>query len=175
MSSTQLRKIIYLSFLIIGAVLLNSVDIIITVPFPFVRVGFSHIISLVVLYIFGQKEMFFVIFFKVLLVGVVWGKIFTPIFFISFAGNIAAGLFLICAFRFYSIIFLSIGASFFNNFAQSLVVYFSFIPQKRILTVFGIMFLMGIISGFLIGLSAKLMLKKLNKSKKLKLDWSKKI
>ena len=165
MGKVNLKKLLYISLLVAGSVLLNSMDYLITSPFPFVKIGFSHIVSLVVLYLFGRKELIFVLLFKVFLVGLIWGKLFTPVFFISLTGNLAAGMFLIVAYRYFSLIFLSIGGSFFNNFGQSLLVYFLLIPQKKILTIFGIMFLIGIVSGFFVALAAKLLLNKLEKYK----------
>src|SRR6056297_49412 len=163
MKKDKLKKILFLSILVAGAIILNSTDIILTLYLPYFQIGLSHIVSLIILYMYGRKEMSFVVIFKVLLVSLIWGKLFSPVFFISLAGNFLVIIFYLIGKKHFNIIPLSIGGSFFNNIGQFLIVYCFFINNNRILIIFSIMMILGIVSGAIIGYIAKIILKKLKK------------
>lgn len=154
------KKMIILALLVAAAIILNSIDIIITMPLPFVKLGIAHLITILVLYLYGKKEMTFVIIFKVLLISLIWGKFGLPTFYVSLAGNTATLLFLFLAYKHFNIVSLSIGAAFFNNLGQIITVYFLFIKKEEMFFIFGILMLLGMVSGFLIGISAKEILKR---------------
>ena len=157
-----LRRLLAVSLLTAMAILLNAFDMALTLPIPSVRVGFSHILTISALYILGRKEALLVVLFKVFLSALIFGKLASPAFFIAFAGNSAALLFLTAGFRRLSLIPLSIGGAFCNNLGQILVVYFFFIPKSELLWYFFLMLLGGTMSGFFMGLLAGLIIKRVN-------------
>jgi heptaprenyl diphosphate synthase len=157
-----LKRLLLMALLTAMAILLNAFDMALTLPVPSVRIGLSHILTIVALYTMGRKEALLVVLFKVLLSALLLGKLASPSFFIALAGNIAAVFFLTSGFRRMSLIPLSIGGAFCNNLGQIIVVYFFFIPRTELLWYFFLMLLGGTVSGLLIGLLAGLIIKRVN-------------
>jgi len=156
-----LRRGIFLALLTAMALLLNSFDMALTLPFPAFRIGLSHILTVTALFTLGRKEALFVVFFKVILTALFWGKIASPSFFIAAAGNGAALLFLTAGFKRLSLIPLSIGGAFFNNLGQILVVYCFFIPRKELLWYFFLMLSGGVLTGVAIGVLAGIIIRRI--------------
>jgi len=142
------------------AILLNAFDMALTLPLPSVRIGLSHILTIVALYTLGRKEALLVVLFKVLMSALLFGKLASPSFFIALAGNSAAVLFLTMGFRHLSLIPLSIGGAFCNNLGQIIVVYLFFVPRTELLWYFFLMLLGGTVSGVLMGALAGLIIKR---------------
>ena len=155
-----LRRGIFLALLTAMALLLNSFDMALTLPFPAFRIGLSHILTITALLTLGRKEAFFVVFFKVVFTALIWGTLASPSFFIAVAGNGAALLFLLAGFKRLSLIPLSVGGAFFNNLGQILVVYFFFIPRKELLWYFFLMLLGGALTGAVIGAVAGIIIRR---------------
>lgn len=152
---------LFLALFTAMAVLLNSFDILVTAPFPFVKVGLAHVISVLTAYMFGRKEAVLVIFFKVLIVSLIWGRLGTPSFLISVFGNAAAALFVITMLDRVSITAFSIGAAFFNNLGQVSAVRWFFVPNGEMRYLYTIIFISGIFTGMLIGMLSGQLLKRL--------------
>ncbi len=155
------KKILFLSLLTAMAVLLNSFDIALTAPVPFIKAGLAHIITVTALYVYGRKEASIIIIFKILMVSLLWGRLGTPVFFISAAGNGAVLLFLWTANRRFSVTAFSVGAAFFNNLGQIAAVRFLFIPGNEMRYLYGLILAGGIISGLLIGIASTLLIRRL--------------
>ena len=159
---TMLRRLLLIALLTAMAILLNAFDMALTLPVPSVRIGLSHILTIVALYTLGRKEALLVVLFKVLLSALLFGKLASPSFFIALAGNSAALFFLTAAYRRLSLIPLSMGGAFCNNLGQILVVYLFFVPRTELFWYFFLMLLGGTMSGFFMGLLAGLIIKRVN-------------
>ncbi len=142
--------------------MLNSIDMLITMPFPYVRLGIAHIMTIVALYLVGIRAAGLVILFKVIISALLFGKIGAPGFMIAIAGNIGAYLFLIGGKRLFSIIPLSIGAAFCNNAAQAIIVFIFFVPHLEIIWLFAILLGIGILTGTGMGIVSKLLIERLS-------------
>ncbi|HOO44995.1 MAG TPA: Gx transporter family protein [Deltaproteobacteria bacterium] len=85
-------RITKIALLIAMAVALHWVESFIPRPAPFLRFGLANIITLTTLYTFGGPWALFVVISRVIIGSALAGGIFTPTFFFSLSGGIAAGI-----------------------------------------------------------------------------------
>ena len=84
MNHRRTKRIVYLALLAAMAVVLHTIDHYISAPLPLgVKFGLANIISLVVVEIYGAKEMFMINFFRVMISGLMTGSIMSYPFFMS--------------------------------------------------------------------------------------------
>lgn len=161
MRRNSLRKVVFIALLTAGAVVLNALDIAVTMPFPYVRLGIAHIMTIVALLLYGVRAAGLVIVMKLVLTALLFGKLGAPGYSIAVAGNLGAFIFLCLGRRMFSVVPLSIGAAFCNNVAQSAVVFVFFVPHLEILWLFAILQGIGVATGAIMGIAAKLLLERL--------------
>ena len=151
------KKLIYLSLLsAIGIVVgLFESMIPLAVAIPGARLGLSNIVVLVTIVSIGYKEGFFVAIFKTILLGLVTGSI-SSLFF-SMGGAILSSVSMILAHKFLkkhlSLIGISEIGSFFHNLGQVLVAPL-IMKTTAIFAYLPILVILGIFTGFFVGLSA---------------------
>lgn len=87
MNHKKTRKMVYLALLSAIAIVLHTVEAAIPVPLPVgAKLGLANIISLVVIHLYGIKEMFIVNIFRVLVSSLLTGIFMQNPFFISCGG-----------------------------------------------------------------------------------------
>lgn len=151
------KKLIYLSLLsAIGIVVgLFESMIPLAVAIPGARLGLSNIVVLVTIVSIGYKEGFFVAIFKTILLGLVTGSI-SSLFF-SMGGAILSSVSMILVHKFLkkhlSLIGISEIGSFFHNLGQVLVASL-IMKTTAIFAYLPILVILGIFTGFFVGLSA---------------------
>ena len=125
------------------------------VAIPGARLGLSNIVVLVSIVSIGYKEGFFVAIFKTILLGFVTGSI-SSLFF-SMGGAILSSFSMILAHKFLkkylSLIGISEIGSFFHNLGQVLVASF-IMKTTAILAYLPILVILGIFTGFFVGLTS---------------------
>jgi len=127
----------------------------IPIPIPFLRLGLSNIPVCFSFTLFNFFECLFIVLFKVIIVHLFRGTLFSYLFLVGLSGNI---LFLLIGYPFYflfnkyiSFISLSIIGAFSHNLGQILTASI-FIPSKP-LFYFGIIIIsIGVILGFINGI-----------------------
>ena len=151
------RKLIYLSLLSAMGIVLGLFESMIPLPvaIPGARLGLSNIVVLVSIVSIGYKEGFFVAIFKTILLGLVTGSI-SSLFF-SMGGAILSSFSMILAHKFLkkylSLIGISEIGSFFHNLGQVLVASF-IMKTTAILAYLPILVILGIFTGFFVGLTS---------------------
>lgn len=165
MQRTSLRNIIFIALLTAGAVLLNAIDMLVTMPFPYVRLGIAHVMTIVALMLYGVRAAGLVIILKLLITALLFGKLGSPGLSIAIGGNIGAFVFLLFGKNTFSVVPLSIGAAFFNNLSQAAVVFIFFVPHLEILWLFAILQGVGIVTGTIMGVTSKLLIERLEHGK----------
>ncbi|HHO75946.1 MAG TPA: Gx transporter family protein, partial [Deltaproteobacteria bacterium] len=85
-------RITTIALFIAIAVALHWIESFIPRPAPFLRFGLANIITLTALYAFGGLWALFVVISRVIIGSALTGSIFTPTFFFSLSGGIAAGI-----------------------------------------------------------------------------------
>ena len=161
-------KLIYLSLLSALGIVLGLFESLIPLPvaIPGARLGLSNIVVLVTIVAIGYKEGFFVAIFKTILLGLVTGAI-SSLFF-SMGGAILSSISMIMAHKFLrkhlSLIGISEIGSFFHNFGQVLVASF-IMKTTEILAYLPILVILGIFTGFFVGLTSMFIVDNTNISK----------
>lgn len=167
MGHKRTQKIVYLSLLSAMAIVLHTVESLLPLPFPLgVKLGLANIISLVVIDIYGVKEMFIVNFFRVVISGLLTGTIFTYPFFMSCGGVFLSSLVLALLKKVthLPIVSTSIIAALFHNIGQLIVVSFVLSSAAMMPYVF-IMMIASIPTGILTGLAAIAILERVDREK----------
>lgn len=159
------QKIIFLALLSALGIVLGLFESVIPLPvaIPGARLGLSNIVVLVTIVAIGYKEGFFISIFKTIILALVTGAVSS--FFFSLGGAILSSVFMILSHKYLqkylSLIGISEIGSFFHNLGQVMVA--SFIMQST--TIFAylpILVILGIFTGFFVGLSSIYIVKNIN-------------
>jgi heptaprenyl diphosphate synthase len=89
----KLRKLVFLAIMVAASVVLSIVESLVSVTLfiiPGVKLGLANIITLVILYIYTEKDAAVVVFIRIFLVGLVYSGLFQPTFWMSLAGGVLA-------------------------------------------------------------------------------------
>src|SRR5699024_12856815 len=127
MNHKKTRKMVYLALLSAIAIVLHTVEAAIPVPLPVgAKLGLANIISLVVIHLYGIKEMFIVNIFRVLVSSLLTGIFMQNPFFISCGGVFLSSLALAIIYKFIYLLMVSksIVSSIYHNIDIILVVVF---------------------------------------------------
>jgi len=159
MSST--KRFSYVSMLAALAILLNLTESMFIPPIQFgIRFGIANIVALIAIDRFGLKEMFIVNLMRVLIGNLIRGTIFSSIFWISGGGVLLSSLFLVLLTRSKSsVIFKSIISSIAHSTGQVLVVMILY-NQVSMLSFIPVLLITSIPTGYLTGIIAKEVLKR---------------
>ena len=158
------KKMIFLAILVAIGLVMGLFESMIPLPvaFPGARLGLSNIVVLVSIVVFGYKEGLIVALFKTLILVVVTGSVSS--FFFSFTGALLSSISMILAHKYLrkylSLIGISEIGSFFHNFGQVLVASLM-LQNKMIFSYLPILLLLGIFTGFFVGLSSIYIVKNL--------------
>lgn len=162
------RKLIYLSLLSAIGIVLGLFESVIPLPIaiPGARLGLSNIVVLVCIISIGYKEGFFVSIFKTVILALVTGAVSS--FFFSMGGAILSSLAMILSHKFLkkylSLIGISEIGSFFHNLGQVLVASY-IMKTTAILAYLPLLVILGIFTGFFVGLTSIYVVENTNISK----------
>ena len=164
MNHKKTRKMVYLALLSAIAIVLHTVEAAIPVPLPVgAKLGLANIISLVVIHLYGIKEMFIVNIFRVLVSSLLTGIFMQNPFFIS-CGGVFLSLALAIIYKFVKLpmVSTSIVSAIFHNIGQVAVVAFIFSFAGIMVYVLPLL-VTSIPTGILTGLVAIEILKRVKK------------
>lgn len=162
------RKLIFLSLLTSFGIILGLFEsqIPLTVAIPGARLGLSNIVVLVTIISIGYKEGLIVALLKTVILVLVSGQV--TAFFYSFAGALLSCFSMILSHKFLSKYLSLVGiseiGSFFHNLGQILVASLM-LKSLTIMTYLPLLVIIGIFTGYFVGISAIFMEKHLNKIK----------
>ncbi len=151
------RKIILLSLLVSIGLALSVIESSIPLPvaIPGARLGLSNMVILVTLVVFGFKEALVVSILKSLVLVLVTGSISSLMY--SLAGGVVSCIIMFIGYRFFSNIFSLIGVSILgatgHNIAQVSVAVM-IMSNLRVYSYLPILVLMGLFTGYFVGLSS---------------------
>ena len=166
MGHKKTRKIVYLALLSALAIILHTVDHYLSAPLPFgVKLGIANIISLLVIDIYGAKEMFIVNFFRVMVSSLLVGNIMSYVFFMSCGGVLLSSIALALLKKLTDLpmVSVSIISAVFHNIGQIIVISLVISSQAVIPYIF-VLLAASIPTGVLTGMVAIEVLKRIKKS-----------
>lgn len=158
----NIHKIAITGILTAGAIVIGVIESFIpSIGIPGVKLGLANIIILITLYELGILEALFVDLARVFIVGLLRGTIFTMGFFMSLTGAIFSLAIMILFYlliKKFSIVGVSVIGALFHVFGQILVAWL-FLSTPYILYYLPVIAISAIITGVLVGITARLVIK----------------
>lgn len=139
MRNNKTRKMVYMALLSAIAIVLHMVETSLHLPLPLgMKLGFANIISLIVVELYGVKEMFIVNIFRVIISSLMTGIFMSYPFFISCGGVFLSSMSLALLKKLTDmpVVSSSVIAAVFHNIGQVLVVSFLLSSQAIMSYVF---------------------------------------
>ena len=167
MNHKRTKRIVYLALLAAMAVVLHTIDHYISAPLPLgVKFGLANIISLVVVEIYGVKEMFGINFFRVMISGLMTGSIMSYPFFMSCGGVFLSSIVLALLKKLNKLppVSVSIIAAIFHNIGQLTVLAFV-LSSKAFYSYIFVMMISSIPTGIITGMASLEILKRIKVEK----------
>jgi heptaprenyl diphosphate synthase len=152
----DVRRLVIIAFLSGVAVVIYAVETFIPTPSPWLRLGFSHIITLFALLFFGTSTAFMIFCIRTLVGSLIIGKLLSPTFILGFFGGASALMVMALMLdlfkgRWFSVVGISVAGAWVNNVVQVLIAFLVFIRHSDIfliLPAFGLFALgTGIVNG----------------------------
>lgn len=165
MGQRKTKKMVYMALLSAIAIVLHMVETALQLPLPAgMKLGLANIISLVVVEMYGTKEMFIVNFFRVIISSLMTGIFMSYPFFISCGGVLLSSIALAILKKLTDlpVVSTSVIAAVFHNIGQVLVVAYLLSSQAIMSYVF-ILLASSIPTGIFTGLTAIEILKRVKK------------
>lgn len=159
MSKTQSMS--FLAMLSAMAIVLNMIENMLALPLG-VRIGMANIMALIVVHIYGVKEMIFVNLLRVVVSGLLSGIILSYPWWMSVGGVTLSSLMLMTVYKHSSFMFTGVMCAIAHSVGQILVLSF-FLTSSAFMPYLGIMIIMSIITGILTGKVSEIATKRLKR------------
>ena len=149
------KRLTLLSIMLAVSIVLSIVESFIPVFIPGVKLGLANVVTLIIMYIYGEKDAFLVLILRILLVGILRGTIFSVTFYLSLSGGLAAFMlmFLFKRFKVFSMIGVSIMGAFGHSVGQIAMAIF-LIERTELIYYLPYIMVLSIITGVLTGIIA---------------------
>jgi len=163
------KRIVYISFLIALASVLQIVESLFPHPLPWLRLGLANMITLTSLVIFGYAVALQVATLRAILSSFLLGTFFTPGFFLSFSGALMSALVMGGIYSLgsrrkgnpsprcpsgFSIVGVSILGALTHNLTQLFVAYFFLVRHRGLFIILPFLIMAAIVTGFITGYGA---------------------
>ncbi|NLZ61876.1 MAG: Gx transporter family protein [Acholeplasmataceae bacterium] len=158
----KLRKLVFLAIMAAASVVLSIVESLISVALfiiPGVKLGLANIITLVILYVYSEKDAAIVVLIRIMLVGLVYSGLFQPTFWMSLSGGVLAFIAMVVFKRLtkLTLISVSVAGSLFHMVGQILMA-MVVLNTETLIFYLPYMMLIAIPTGIFTGIIAKRMI-----------------
>jgi heptaprenyl diphosphate synthase len=125
------------------------------IPVPGVKLGLANVVTLLIMFLYGEKDAFMLLFLRIVLVGLLRGNIFSVTFFLSLSGGMVAYLmmFLFKQMKLFSMVGISIMGSFGHSVGQIAMAIF-LIERSELIYYFPYVLVLSVATGVITGLIA---------------------
>ncbi len=149
------KRLTLLSIMLSVSIVLSIVESFIPVFIPGVKIGLANVVTLIIMYLYGEKDAFLVLILRIVLVGILRGTIFSVTFYLSLSGGLSAYLlmFTFKQLRVFSMIGVSIMGAFGHSVGQIAMAIF-LIERKELIYYLPYILVLSIITGVLTGMIA---------------------
>lgn len=157
----DVKRMAILANLVAAAIVLNLVEAQINfIPVPGAKLGLANLVTMVVVYMFSAKEAIVVTLLRVLIVGLLSGRLFGPTTLMGFSGAIVSVVVMISLkkFNIFGIVLVSVISSMSHQIGQIIAGIFV-IGSADVIYYLPIMLPLGIVSGILIGIISQRFIK----------------
>lgn len=158
--SGKIKKTAYLGLFSAVAIIFGYVESLFPVGIPGVKLGLANLVIVFLLYLYGVKEAIEVSFVRILVIGFLFGNLFSILF--SLAGAAVSLFFMVVLKRtkVFSVVGVSVAGGVAHNLAQIVVASFV-VGNLNLFWYLPVLLLSGVIAGFLMGLLATEILKRM--------------
>jgi heptaprenyl diphosphate synthase len=160
------KRLTTLSILLAISIVLSIVESMLPViPVPGVKLGLANVVTLVVLYLYSDKDAFVLLLLRIILVGLLRGNIFSVTFYLSFSGGMTAYLmmYIFKHINIFSLVGISIMGSFGHSVGQIIMAIF-LIERTELIYYFPYILVLSVLTGILTGLLSTRVLKIMRKA-----------
>ena len=114
------KRLTLLAVMLAASIVLSIIESQIPVFIPGVKIGLANVVTLIIFYIYGDRDALLILVLRIVLVGMLTGKIASPTFFLSLSGGMMAYLmmFIFKHLKVFSIIGVSIMGAFGHSVGQ---------------------------------------------------------
>jgi len=95
----RIEKGAHFALFAVFAIGVHALESLLTLPVPWLRLGLSHIVTMLLLPFYGSSFVLGIFLIRVIVGSALVGKLFSPGFILAFGGGLAATLAMIAAFR----------------------------------------------------------------------------
>lgn len=156
------KTTVFLAFMTSFSLLLYFVELMLPKPMPFMKLGLSNIIIVVMVMSSFYREAILVAILKSLIGGFLSGIIFSPTILLSFSGSIMSCLIMIffCKYvKSLSVSGISVSGAFFHLMTQLVVVRILIIKTDQVFKLYPFLVLCAVLTGLITGILSKLFMK----------------
>lgn len=167
MGHRKTKKMVYMALLSAIAIVLHMIEGTLPLPLPFgVKLGLANIISMVVIELYGPKEMFVVNIFRVIIASLLNGTFLYNPFYMSCGGVFLSSVVLVVLRKMTTlpIVSCSVIAAIFHNIGQILVISF-ILSSAAVMPYIFVMLASSIPTGIFVGMVAIEILKRVKKER----------
>ena len=149
------KRLTLLAILLAVSIVLSIVESFIPVIVWGAKLGLANVVTLIIMYIYGEKDAFLVLILRIILVGLLRGTIFNVTFYLSLSGGMVAYLMMLLFFKLkrFSIISVSIMGAFGHSVGQIVMAIF-IIERRELIFYFPYILLFSIATGVFTGMIA---------------------
>ncbi len=149
------KRITLLSIMLATSIVLSIVESFIPVFVPGVKLGLANVVTLLIMYIYGEKDAFLILILRIVMVGLLRGNIFNVTFFLSLSGGITAFMmmFIFKKLKVFSIIGVSIMGAFGHSVGQITMAIF-LIERAELIYYFPYILVLSVLTGVMTGFVA---------------------
>ena len=98
-SFASIEKTAHFALFAVFAIGIHALESLLTLPVPWLRLGLSHIVTMLLLPFYGSSFILGIFFIRAIVGSALVGKLFSPGFILAFGGGLAATLAMIGVFR----------------------------------------------------------------------------
>lgn len=150
------KRLTLLSIMLAISIVLSIVESMLPViPVPGVKLGLANVVTLLIMYIYGDKDAFMILILRILLVGLLRGNIFSVTFYLSLGGGMVAYImmFIFHRLKVFSMIGVSIMGAFGHSVGQITMAIF-LIERAELIYYFPYVLVLSVITGVITGILA---------------------
>lgn len=165
--NTDVMKMSRLALLLALAVVIHTVEALLPVTVLWFRFGFTNIIGLAALYLFGFKDALFLTLARIFLGSLLTGLFGSPAFLLSLSGGVCSILAMGFLKRYFTPPFSEIGISLAgavcHNLAQLVTAYLVIVRNEAIFLMLPLMMIAAFVTGLINGVAARFFIRHVEK------------
>lgn len=149
---------VYIALFVSMGIVLHTLEAMIPLPSPWIKLGISNIVTLLALVLLGFQEAIIVTLLRILIGSILFGTFLSPTFMLSLIGGIFSviimGLFYKLGHRYFSLTSISLLGAYTHTMVVTLLVYSFIIHHKELFYLLPIFLLFSAGTGIINGLIA---------------------